>query len=212
MTKRASAAYAVAIAMLMIGAACGGSDGDTSQPAQGDAETDTVEDDTADDEETPDEDDSSSDTTVGFGELIEGSFVLTGAVEERYDVGDDQYGFRVGGGCEGSAFGFSVQVNDAAVTTTFATFEALADVELSGGVTGEFDAVDFEATVFADGNTSLAESYSGPVKMIISEHDTGGADADLNARRMTVTLLGSVPSDSGEVDVDITFRWVMGCP
>lgn len=48
--------------------------------------------------------------------------------------------------------------------------------------------------------------------MVISEHDTGGASADLNARRMTVSLSGSIPSDDGEINVDIDYRWVMGCP
>jgi len=42
--------------------------------------------------------------------------------------------------------------------------------------------------VFAVGDMSSSERYEDPVKMIISEHDTGGVDAD------------------------VTYRWVMGCP
>lgn len=196
---------AFALATLIIVAGCGGSD--ALESVQDDA--DPVE----NEEATPDEDDTSStDTAAGFGELMEGSFILSGAVEEQFDVSDDQFAFRTGGGCQDGVFGFSIQVNDTAGTTTYAIFNALIQEDLSGGVTGEYDDVDFDVSIFPDGDMSLGETYDGPVKMIISEHDTGGVDADLNARRMTVTLLGSVPSDAGDVDVDITHRWVMGCP
>lgn len=215
MTKRASTACVFALAFLMLGAACGGNDDGASDAVQVDADTvqtDAGDDSAGDDEATPDAESSDGETVAGFGELVEGEFVLTGAADERFDVGDDQLAFRTGGGCDGSGFGFSMHVNDAAGEITYATFEAQGPEDLSGGVTGEFDAVDFEANLFPGGDLSLAETVSGPVKMLISEHDTGGASADLNARRMTVSLLGSVPSDAGDVDVDITFRWVMGCP
>jgi hypothetical protein len=29
---------------------------------------------------------------------------------------------------------------------------------------------------------------------------------------MTVTLLGTIPTDDGDLEVDVTYRWVMGCP
>ena len=66
--------------------------------------------------------------------------------------------------------------------------------------------------MFPGGDMFTSERYEGPVRMVISEHDTGGLDADPNERRMTVTLLGSIPGDEGDVDVDVTYRWVMGCP
>ena len=130
--------------------------------------------------------------------LIEGTFLLSGAVEERYFSTDEELDFRMSGGCQDGAFGFGTNVQDVEGTTTFATFGAQGQEDLSGGATGEFDAVDLEVTVFPGGDMSVAERYEGPVRMIISEHDTGGVDADLNARRMTVTLLGSKRSRSQE--------------
>lgn len=157
-------------------------------------------------------DDSGDESSVGFGELIEGTFLLSGAVEEGYFSTDEELDFRMSGGCQGGAFGFGANVQDVDGTTTFATFGAQGEEDLSGGVTGEFDAVDLEVTVFPGGDMSTSERYEGPVRMVISEHDTGGLDADPNERRMTVTLLGSIPGDEGDVDVDVTYRWVMGCP
>lgn len=205
-----------AIAMLVVGVGCGGGDGDVSDfvPVDADAveRDDAMSDDgeTSDDESASDADD--SDTAAGFGDLMEGSFVLSGAVDERFEFDDDQLAFQTVGGCEGGMFGVGVHVRDAAETTTFAMFSAQTEVDMSGGVTGEFDDVDFEATVFENGDVSLPTSIEGPVTMAISEHDTGGADADLNARRMTVSLSGTIPSDEGDVDLDIDYRWVMGCP
>lgn len=207
-------ACALTFALLMVGAACGGGDGDASDMLRADA--DAIENDSDDADADPDAgsetDPDAGDTLVGFGDLVEGSFVLVGASEDRFDVGDERFAFRTGGGCDGSGYGFSVHVNDPAGTTTYAIFEAQGPDDLSGGVTGEFDAVDFSATVFPDGDMTVSETYSGPIQMTISEHETGGATADLDARRMTVALRGSVPSDTGDVDVDTTFRWVMGCP
>lgn len=209
---------AFALAMLVIGAGCGGSDGDLSAPAQ--ADSDTAQDTPVDDEATPDadadtsdDDTSDDDTAVGFGELMEGTFVLTGAEEKQYDVGDDQLAFRVGGGCEAGNFGMSIQVTDPGGTIPYAMFTAQMEEDLSGGVTGEFDDVEVEVTVFPEGDTSLAETYKGLITMVISEHDTGGANSDFNERRMTMSLVGTVSSSSaGDVDVDANYRWVMGCP
>lgn len=198
--------------MLMIGAGCGGSDDSTTESIDG--ASDTAEDTTPADEATPDAttDDPGDETAAGFGDVIEGTFLLSGAMEEQYYVSDAELAFRTGGGCQDGAFGFSVNVQDAAGTTTFATFGAEGQQDLSGGVTGEFDDIDLGVTVFPGGDMSLEQRYEGPVRMIISEHDTGGVDADPNARRMTVTLLGSIPGDEGDLDVDVTYRWVMGCP
>jgi hypothetical protein len=182
---------ALVLTILMIGAGCGGGDGSSTELV---------------------EDDSGDETAAGFGDVIEGTFLLSGAVEEQYYVSDDELAFRTGGGCQDGAFGFVVNVQDAAGTTTFATFGAEGQEDLSGGVIGEFDAIDLAVTVFPGGDMSLQQRYEGPVRTIISEHDTGGVDADPNARRMTVTLLGTIPTDDGDLDVDVTYRWVMGCP
>jgi hypothetical protein len=210
--KKSLTSCALVLTMLMIGAGCGGSDGSSTESVDG--ASDTVEDTTPADEATSDAttDDSGDESTAGFGDVIEGTFLLSGAVEEQYYVSDDELDFRTGGGCQDGAFGFSVNVQDAAGTTTFAIFGAGVQEDLSGGVIGEFYDTDVEVTVFPGGDMSLEQRYSGPVRMIISEHDTGGVDADLNARRMTVTLLGTIPSDDGDLDVDVTYRWVMGCP
>jgi len=198
--------------MLMVGAGCGGSD-DSSAESVDDTPA-TVEDSTPEADATSDatQDDSGDETAVGFGDLIEGTFLLSGAAEEQYYSTDEQLDFRMSGGCQDGAFGFGANVQDADGTTTFATLGAQGQEDLSGGATGEFDAVDLEVTVFPGGDMSVSERYEGPVRMVISEHDTGGVDADPNARRMTVTLLGSISGDEGDVDVDVTYRWVMGCP
>ena len=207
---KSATSCAVVLTMLMTAAGCGGSD-DAADSAQS---TESVEQETSDDD-APSEaapEDSDDDAAPGFGELIEGTFLLSGAEEEQYYSTDEELNFRMSGGCQDGAFGFGTNVEDTARTATFATFGAQGQVDLSGGATGEFDDIDLEVTVFAVGDMSSSERYEGPVRMIISEHDTGGVDADLNARRMTVTLLGTVTGNEGDVDVDVTYRWVMGCP
>jgi hypothetical protein len=210
--KKSVTSCALVLTMLMVGAGCGGSDDASSELVQG--APDAVDDSTPEAEATTDAqpDGSGEEAAVGFGELIEGTFLLSGAAEEQYFSTDEELDFRMSGGCQDGAFGFGTNVQDVGGTTTFATFGAQGQEDLSGGATGEFDAVDLEVTVFPGGDMSVSERYEGPVRMIISEHDTGGVDADLNARRMTVTLLGSIPGDEGDVDVDVTYRWVMGCP
>ena len=194
--------------MLTVGAGCGGSDDSSTQSAEDSPAT--VADSPPEADVSPD--DSGDETAVGFGDLIEGTFLLSGAAEERYYSTDEALDFRMSGGCQDGAFGFGANVQDVDGTTTFATFGAQGQEDLSGGVIGEFDAVDLDVTVFPGGDMSLEQRYSGPVRMVISEHETGGIDADLNARRMTVTLLGAIPTDDGDLDVDVTYRWVMGCP
>lgn len=207
---KSATSCAVVLTMLMTAAGCGGSD-DAADSAQS---TESVEQETSEDD-APSEaapEDSDDDAAPGFGELIEGTFLLSGAEEEQYYSTDEELNFRMSGGCQDGAFGFGTNVEDTARTATFATFGAQGQVDLSGGATGEFDDIDLEVTVFAVGDMSSSERYEGTVRMIISEHDTGGVDADLNARRMTVTLLGTVTGNEGDVDVDVTYRWVMGCP
>jgi hypothetical protein len=209
--KKPLTSCAVVVALLIVGAGCAGSDDSSTELDTSDASSDEgPSPEEEGEEEAPD--DSGDESEVGFGELIEGTFLLSGAAEQQYLSTDEALGFRMSGGCQDGAFGFGVNVEDAGATTTFATFGAQGQEDLSGGATGEFDAVDLEVTVFPGGDMSASERYEGPVEMIISEHDTGGADADLNARRMTVTLLGTIPTDDGDLEVDVTYRWVMGCP
>ncbi len=219
MSSKPLVSWSFVLASLLIGAGCGGSDSDPSSAV--DAAADDATSDAATTDESPADEpgdaadadqDGGDDDAVGFGELMEGTFILTGAEDERWFVSDDELAFRLGGGCADGNFGFSIAITDAEVETTFGMFTAELEDDLSGGVTGEFDAVHAEVTVIPGGDFSASERYEGPIRMVISEHDTGGATADLNARRMSVTLLGTLPGDSGDVDVDVTFRWVMGCP
>lgn len=213
--KNATASCALVLTMLMIAAGCGGSDGDDAAPADAPAAADNA---TADANADESDEDAASDSAadeagVNFGDLIEGSFLLSGAVEEQFFSGDEELAFRMSGGCQGDAFGFGVNVTDAAATTTYATFGADGQLDLSGGATGEFDDVDFEVNVFPGGDMSVNERYKGPVTMVISENTASTVGGDKSAERMTVTLLGTVPATngSGDLDVDITYRWALGC-
>ncbi len=214
MSTRTSLTWCFVVAVMMIGASCGSGDsGSAADTPLIDDAAEATSNDTVDNEpDTSDQADDTDAADVGFGELIEGSFLLTGAVEERHFVGDDDRAFRLGGGCQGDQFGFSVNITDAAATTSYAVVSASLNEDLSGGVTGEFDDVDADVVVFPGGDMSQEQAFDGPLRMIISEHDTGGVDSALNDRRMTVTLLGALPSDDGDLDVDVTFQWVMACP
>ena len=211
MSHKSFATWGFVLASVVITGACGGSDAGPS-PAADAAENDADVADAPDATGEPDGDAAESDSAAGFGELMEGTFIFTGAVDERYHVSDAEYAFRLGGGCADGEFGFSVNIADAAGEISFAQLGAQVAQDLSGGVTGEFEAVDTDVSFFPGGDFSLTSSFDGQVRMIVSEHDTGGVSADLNARRMTVTLLGTLAGDEGDVDVDVTFRWVMGCP
>lgn len=222
MSTRRFANWSLVLASLLISTGCGGSDTEPStagdsvenEAATGDAAIDqpTSDDGAADEAGDADAGETDGDSAAGFGELMEGTFLLTGTEDERYYVSDDELAFRLGGGCSDGAFGFSVAITDAAGTITLAMFNAQIAADLSGGVTGEFDGVDAEVTVIPGGDFAALTSYEGPIRMVVSEHDTGGVSADLNARRMSITLLGTLPGDDGDVNVDVTFRWVMGCP
>jgi hypothetical protein len=211
MAQKSFATWTFLLASVVMAGACGGS-GAESSPAADAAESD------GDSAATPDAagesggDAAETDSAVGFGELMEGSFIFTGAVDERFYVSDAEYAFRLGGGCADGQFGFSVNIADPAGEKSFAQLGAQVAQDLSDGRTGEFDAVDVDVAFFPGGDFSLTKSFDGQIRMIVSEHDTGGVDAILDQRRLTITLLGILTGDDGEVDVDVTFRWVMGCP
>lgn len=88
--------------------------------------------------------------------------------------------------------------------------------DLSGGAIGTFPVEKVALVAVTDGDVPASRSYDGPATMAVSEHDTGGATSDPNARRMAVTFDGSLagpPSDrGGEVEVSADVEWVMGCP
>ncbi len=192
---------------LLIVSSCGSSEdteASTAESTSANAETATTE-----AAEAPDE--AAGQDEVGFGELTEGTFILTGSVDEGFYTSDPELGFRLGGGCQSGQFGVSVNITDAAGETSFGYISAELSEDLSGGVVGEFAEVKSEVTVFPGGDVGNQITFRGPLRMIISEHTTG-ADLPLADQRMTITLLGSIPDNDGQVDVDITFQWVMGCP
>ncbi len=204
------------VAVAVIGAACGGGATDQSPAAAVENATDAA---TASDlsgdaaDESPDESNQEAPDEEGpiFGDLVEGSFTFTGAIDERYGVSGDEYAFEVSGGCAGDVFGFSVIISDAADETPLASLEVGMNEDLSGGVTGEFEP-DTSVYIFPVDDPNSIESFSAPLKMTVSEHDTGGTNYDLDRRRMTIAILGTVSGNSDSVDVDVTFRWIMGCP
>ncbi|MEZ5342074.1 MAG: hypothetical protein R2706_11680 [Acidimicrobiales bacterium] len=62
----------------------------------------------------------SPEASVGFGELTEGSFIFSGAVDEAFYTSNPELGFRLGGGCQGGQFGVSLNITDVAATTSYA--------------------------------------------------------------------------------------------
>jgi hypothetical protein len=194
-------------------AACGGGDDDAGAGDDAiEADTDEATDDatgddaaTGDDGGAGDDGDSSAAAAVGFGELASGTIVLTGAEDQTYAVDDPSYVFRTGGGCGGGEFGMTIMANDAASGATAFQLDAIVDADLTGGVTGTFDVEDISLAVITDGDLAGSRTYEGPGTIDITEHDTGGATDDPNARRMALTLEGSVagtgPENDGSVDV-----------
>jgi hypothetical protein len=214
MTPRRVAQWTVALCLAVVGAGCGGGDDGGGGDGDGNGSATAGQtDETLDPSGGPD--DPSSDTApeeppvVGFGEIVDGTFVLTGASEEQYYASNTELAYQLSGGCDGGAFGFGVDITDSTGDVPFATFNADLQEDLSGGVTGEFDAVDAEIIVIPNGNLPDSVTYAGPLSMVVSEHDVS---AEPNTRRMTITLSGSIPSDRGDLGVDVTFRWAMGCP
>jgi len=160
-------------------------------------------------------DDSDGDSQPGFGEFVSGTITLTGAEEMTYTVGDPAFDFIGAGGCGGGQFGVSIQVLDADTGFTAAQVGAGVDADLDGGGTGTFDVDDMDVLIVPDGNLAAGRTYDGTGTMVVSEHDTGGADAVLNERRMAITFDGTVSGTGeaeGDVDVAADVLWVMGCP
>ena len=134
MTPRRVAQWTVAFSLAVVGAGCGGGDDDGGGDGDGSA-TASQTDEALDPSEGPD--DPSSDIApeppveVDFGEIVDGTFILTGASEEQYYVSNTELAYRLGGGCDGGAFGFAVDITDPTGEVTFATFDATASTTAS---------------------------------------------------------------------------------
>jgi len=143
------------------------------------------------------------DSGAGFGEAIEATVALSGAVEQTYTLDDGE--ITLGGGCRGTRFGVQIQVRDAAGPTVL---DAQVDVDedLTGGVTGTFPADPVLVQVFGDEQIT----YRGAGEMTITTHDA--ADA-LNDRRIAFELEApGLEGSDGTLDFGTTATWVMGCP
>jgi hypothetical protein len=208
------------VTLLTIGAlavaACGG-DEDSTGP--GDVAVDAGDssaDGGSSDDDAPADDDEGSTSEAGFGEFTSGSITVTGSEDLTYSVDDPAFDFIGAGGCDTSTFGFTVQVRDSDTGITTMQLATVADADLNGGATGSFPVENLSLVAVTDGDVAASRSYDGPATLVVSEHDTGGATADLNARRMVLTLDGILvgsPSDGGgEVEVAADLEWVMGCP
>jgi hypothetical protein len=146
---------------------------------------------------------SGGDSGAGFGEAIEATVALSGAVEQTYALGDGE--IILGGGCQGTRFGVQIQVRDAAGSTAV-NAQVDVDEDLTGGVTGTFPADPVLVQVFGDEQTT----YRGAGEMTITAHDA--ADA-LNDRRIAFELEApGLEGSDGALDFSATSTWVMGCP
>ncbi len=203
----------LAVAAALAVAGCGGddvSDVVDSGEASADADADVGSDSDSDVEDT-----SSDDSGPGFGEFVTGTVTLSGAEDAVYTVDDPAYTMIGAGGCAGGSFG--ITVNAAEAETGFTALQVSAQIaeDLSGGGTGTFDVEDVSVFAVTDGDIAAGRSYDGPGTITIAEHDTGGPSADLNARRMAITLEGTLVGTGdtdGEVEVAADVVWVMGCP
>jgi len=172
----------------------------------------TTDDEMSDDADTgTDSDEASDDSGPGFGEFESGMVTLSGAEQMTYSIGDPAYTFVGAGGCGGGSFGMTVNATEADTGYTALQLSAQIDSDLDGGGTGTFEVEEISLLVATDGDLAASRSYDGPGTLVVSEHDTGGANGDLNARRMAITLDGTLSGD-GDVDVAADLVWVMGCP
>lgn len=215
------------VVLLAIGAfavaGCGGGDddsidlGDVSADAN-DASDDanSSNDDNRSDDDNGSDDDDSSPSEAGFGEFISGAITITGDEELTYSVDDPALDIIGGGGCGAGTFGFTLQARESDTGFTAMQLAAEIDADLSGGATGTFPVETLSLVTVTDGDVAASRSYDGPATMVVSEHDTGGATSDPNARRMVISfdgiLVGSPSDGGGEVEVLADLVWVMGCP
>lgn len=197
-------------------AACGGGDDDPIDVATSEAEAPAAEvaEEASDAAETGSDESSSSE--VGFGEFISGAITLAGDENATYSVDDPTLDFVGGGGCGADTFGVTIQVRRADTGVTTMQLSAEVDGDLSGGGTGTFPVQKMSLVTVTEGDPVESRSYDGPATMVVTEHDTGGATSDLDARRMAISLEGALagsPSDGGgDVELSADLLWVMGCP
>jgi len=198
-------------------AACGGGDDDSTELGDVAADASDASDDaSSSDDDTSADDDGGSSSEASFGEFISGAITVTGDEELTYSVNDPALDFIGAGGCGTSTFGITVQVRESDTGFTAMQLATEIDADLSGGATGTFPVENLGLVTVTDGDVAASRSYEGPATMVVSEHDTGGATSDPNARQMVFTLDGLLvgsPSDGGgEVEVLADLVWVMGCP
>jgi hypothetical protein len=181
------------LALALTAAACGGDD--AADEAAGDTATTT----------TVGGGDSGGgdDAGAGFGDAIDATVTLSGAVEQTYTLGDDE--IILAGGCQGERFGVQIQVRDAAGPTVL-NAQVGVDEDLAGGVTGTFTADPVLVQVFGDEQVT----YRGAGEMTITEHAAADALAD---RRLVFDLeAAGLEGSGGTLDFSTSATWVMGCP
>lgn len=190
--------FLLAIAILAL-AACGGDDDDSdARPSVGDTQT-------ADAGDSGDDSDGAT-----FGQVLEGTIEVSGAVDETY-APDATTQLVAAGGCQGPAFTVQLQVNDTSIPQTLVNAGSAVDADLSGGTTGTFEIADLKVEVFEPGDLSQRRSFRGPATIEITDHE---APAELNDRRMTLSIAAEGLTTSGEPPLDFgaDIVWVMGCP
>ncbi|MDX1691381.1 MAG: hypothetical protein R3290_10195 [Acidimicrobiia bacterium] len=149
-------------------------------------------------------------TGPGFGQVVEGSIDLSGAVDAGYALPSDDFEFIVAGGCQGDQFGVQIQIRQDG--QTLLNVGAGAEADLDGGelATLAIDRVRLTQFVQEDGSLRAVE-YRGPGTLDITTHE---APNELNERRMGFTL--TAPNLEGDDDQLLGFvadiLWVMGCP
>ncbi len=152
----------------------------------------------------------------GFGGFSSGTVTVTGIDEASYSVSDPALQWNGGGGCNATQFGIVVNANESDTGFTAMQLTAQIDADLNGGGTGTFDVEGVTLLLVTDGDVAAGRPYRGDGTMVIAEHDTGGPSSDPNARRMAITIDGTLESTTtgvdGTVDLVADLVWIMGCP
>jgi hypothetical protein len=200
--NRGTRSLSLGIAILAL-AACGGDDDSSdARPPVGDTRPAATAGDSGND--------GGDDPGATFGQVLDGTIELSGAVDETYEP-DDTTRLVAAGGCQGSQFGVQLQVNDTSIPQTIVNAAASVDADLSGGTTGTFEIADLQVEVFERGDLSQRRSFRGPATVEVTEHK---ASAELHDRRMTLSIAAEGLTTSGDppLDFGVEIVWVMGCP
>jgi hypothetical protein len=223
-SSRRLSALVIAAAALVL-AACGGGDGDgDADPGDlggiiDDAREQVAEDRAAEGADGDNGDgpaDGGAADAPAFGEFAALNVTVLGTDTATYVLDDLDLTWVGAGGCGGSNFGVSINAVEAGTGFTALQLSAQIDEDLGGGATGSFPVEEMTLLLVTDGDIAGARSYAGPGTMVIEAHETGGATSDPNARRMDLTIEGSLEAAGvdqvGTVEVLADVVWVMGCP